>query len=107
MRNETVQILINDFEGVRLSKSALHDDYVEILDEEGEPTGETARVQGVYILHGSELLFREVSVIFAGKDFVIVDINPESAILKSDRTIIINDEVVIEGENLYDGKIIK
>ena len=107
MRNETIQILINDFEGVRLSKSALHDDYVEITDEEGEATGETARVQGVYILHGSELLFREVSVIFAGKDFVIVDINPDSAILKSDRTIIINDEVVIEGENLYDGKIIK
>lgn len=85
----------------------MHDDYVQVVDSEGEPTGETARVQGVYILHGSELLFREVSVIFAGSDFVIIDINPESAILKSDKTIIINDEVVIEGDDLYDGKIIK
>ncbi len=107
LRDEPIQILINNFEGVRISKSALHDDYVEVVNSEGEPTGETARVQGVYILHGSELLFREVSVIFAGKDFVIVDINPDSAILKSNKTIIINDEVVIEGENLYDGKIIK
>ncbi len=107
LRNEPIQIIINSFEGVRLSKDALHDDYVEVVDNEGEPTGETARVQGVYILHGSELVFREVSVIYAGKDFVIADINPESAILKSDKTIIINDEVVIEGENLYDGKIIK
>lgn len=107
LRNESVQIIINSFEGVRLSKDALHDDYVEVVDSEGEPTGETARVQGVYILHGSELMFREVSVIFAGSDFVIVDINPDSAILKSDETIIINDEVVIEGDNLYDGKIIK
>lgn len=107
LRDEPIQILINNFEGVRISKSALHDDYVEVVNSEGEPTGETARVQGVYILHGSELLFREVSVIFAGKDFVIVDINPDSAILKSNKTIIINDEVVIEGEDLYDGKIIK
>ncbi len=107
LRNEPVQIIINNFEGVRLSKSALHDDYVDLLDEDGEPTGEKARVQGVYILHGSELLFREVSVIFAGSDFVIVDINPESAILKSGETIIINDEVVIKGDDLYDGKIIK
>lgn len=107
LRNEPVQIIINNFEGVRLSKSALHDDYVDLLDEEGEPTGEKARVQGVYILHGSELLFREVSVIFAGSDFVIVDINPDSAILKSGETIIINDEVVIKGDDLYDGKIIK
>lgn len=107
LRNEPVQIVINSFEGVRLSKDALHDDYVQVVDNEGEPTGETARVQGVYILHGSELLFREVSVIFAGSDFVIIDINPESAILKSDKTIIINDEVVIEGDDLYDGKIIK
>ena len=107
LREEPVQIIINSFEGVRLSKDALHDDYVEVVDSEGEPTGETARVQGVYILHGSELMFREVSVIFAGSDFVIVDINPDSAILKSDETIIINDEVVIEGDDLYDGKIIK
>lgn len=107
LRNESVQIVINSFEGVRLSKDALHDDYVQVVDSEGELTGETARVQGVYILHGSELLFREVSVVFAGSDFVIVDINPDSAILKSDKTIIINDEVVIEGDDLYDGKIIK
>lgn len=107
LRNESVQIIINSFEGVRISKDALHDDYVEVIDSEGEPTGEKARVQGVYILHGSELMFREVSVIFAGSDFVIVDINPDSAILKSKETIIINDEVVIEGDDLYDGKIVK
>ncbi len=107
LRNEPVQIIINSFEGVRISKDALHDDYIQVVDSEGETTGETARVQGVYILHGSELMFREVSVVFAGSDFVIVDINPDSAILKSDKTIIINDEVVIEGDDLYDGKIIK
>ena len=107
LRHESIQIIINSFEGVRLSKDALHDDYVQVVDNEGEETGETARVQGVYILHGSELMFREVSVIYAGSDFVIVDINPDSAILKSGKTIIINDEVVIEGDDLYDGKIIK
>ncbi len=107
LRNESVQIIINSFEGIRLSKSALHDDYVEVVDGNGESTGETARVQGVYILHGNELQFREVSVIYAGSDFVIADINPDSAILKSNETIIINDEVVIEGDDLYDGKIIK
>lgn len=107
LRNENIQIIINSFEGVRISKDALHDDYIQVVDGEGELTGETARVQGVYILHGNELMFREVSVIYAGSDFVIVDINPESAILKSGKTIIINDQVVIEGDDLYDGKIIK
>ena len=107
LRNETVQIVINSFEGVRVTKSALHDDYVEVVNAEGEPTGEKKRTQGVYILHGSELMFREVSILFAGSDFVIVDINPDTAMLKSGETIIINDQVVIEGEDLYDGKIIK
>lgn len=107
LRNESVQIIVNSYEGIRLSKSALHDGYVDVVDSEGEPTGETARVQGVYVLYGNELIFKEVYILFAGKDFVIADINPDSAILKSGETIIINDEVVVEGDELYDGKVVK
>lgn len=107
LRNESVQIIVNSYEGIRLSKSALHDGYVDVVDSEGEPTGESARVQGVYVLHGNELIFKEVYILFAGKDFVIADINSDSAILKSGETIIINDEVVVEGDDLYDGKVVK
>ncbi len=101
LRNETVQITVNTFNGLRISKSALHDEYVEVKDSD---IGEKKKVQGVYVVHGSELVFKEVSIIYAGADFVIIDENPDEGTLVSEETLKLNDEVVISGEDLYVGK---
>lgn len=105
LRNETVQIAVTQYSGIRISKEAIHDGYVDVENAEGSVTKK--EVQGVYVLIGSELKFKEVSILSAGKDFVIIDETPDAGVLYSKSTVEINDEIVVRGEDLYDGKIIE
>ena len=101
LRNENVQIKVNSFKGIKVSKEALHNDYVTT------PDGESKKVMGVYITYGSKLEFKEVAILHSGSDFVIVDPNPENGKLLSGQTIQINDEIVVKGEGLYAGKSVE
>lgn len=101
LRNETVQITVNSYTGLRISKEAIHDDYVEVYSSD---TGEQKRVQGVYVRHGNQLEFKEVSILYAGSDFVIIDETPDDGVLVSGETLKLNDEVVVKGDDLFDGK---
>ncbi len=101
LRNETVQITVNSYTGLRISKEALHDDYVEVFSSD---TGEQKKVQGVYVRHGNQLEFREVSILYAGPDFLIIDEAPEDGVLISGETVKLNDEVVVKGDDLFEGK---
>ena len=105
LRNETVQIAVTQYSGIRISKEAIHDGYVDVENADGSVTKK--EVQGVYVLIGSELKFKEVSILSAGKDFVIIDETPDAGVLYSKSTVEINDEIVVRGEDLYDGKIIE
>lgn len=106
LRIETAQITVNTHSGLRVSKSALHDDFVE-LDTPDSSGNNKKKVQGVYVKFGNKLEFKEVSILYAGNDFVIIDESPEDGVLLSDDTLKLNEEVVIKGENLYDGKTIE
>lgn len=101
LRNETVQITVNSYTGLRISKDALHDDYVVPYGDDGS---ELKKVQGVYVKHGSQLEFKEVSILYAGSDFVIINETPEEGVLISGETLKLNDEVVIGGDDLFEGK---
>lgn len=105
LRFETAQIAVNTYSGLRVSKAALHDDYVEVSSSDGTRT-EKKKVQGVYVAYGSKLQFKEVSILYADSDFVIIDEDPAEGILVSSETIKLNDEIVIKGDNLYDGKTV-
>lgn len=102
LRNEAVEITVNSYSGLRISKDAIHDDYVKV---EGE--NKTEKVQGVYVLKGNELVFKEIVIIYSASDFVIIDESPEEGKLKSGETVKLNDSVVVRGENLYNGKTIE
>ncbi len=102
LRNETVLITVNEFDGIKISKSAIHNDYVINPD-----TDEPEKVLGVYVTFGSKLEFREISILYSGDDFVIIDPAPEKDALVSGVTVEFNDEVVVKGDNLYAGKNIK
>lgn len=108
-RIEPIEIGLGTYTGFRVSKKALHDDYVQNVtyDENGNQTTEEKKVQGVYVLYGSEIQFKEVSVLYAGNDYVICDPNPADGVLFSDDTISLYDQVILEGDNMYDGKVIK
>ena len=105
IRNESVEIIINEYEGLKVSKSAIHDDYLERENEDGSVTQE--KVQGVYVNYGNELIFRQISILYSGDTYVICDENPKPENLVDGNTISLYDQVVIEGSDLFNGKLIE
>jgi len=63
-------------------------------------------VHGVFILKGFVVQFREVSVVYRKDGMMIADPSPKD---KSGLFILLseNDNIIIKGEDLYDGKIIQ
>ena len=108
IRNEAVEINLNTYEGLKVSKKALHDDYVTstVTDEDGNTTEKEIKVQGVYVKYGSQLIFKQVFIIYSGEDFVICSEDPGQDVLVNGTTLELYDEVVVEGDDLYNGKII-
>lgn len=107
IRSESIEILVNEYEGLKFSKSALHDDEVTrtTTDENGKKNQEKVRVQGVYVEYGNELIFKQVSLVYSGDDYVICDENPGDVLINGS-TVELYDRVVIEGSDLFDGKLL-
>lgn len=108
-RKENIEITTFEYSGIKVSKRAIHEDYVtkETEDKDGNVSAEKKKVQGVYVLHGSELIFKEISITYSAKDYVLCDPEPSEEVLFSGKTIKLYDRVVIKGDNLYDGKVIE
>ncbi len=109
IRQEPVEIGLGTYTGLRVSKKAIHDEYVEktVTDKDGKKHKESKKVQGVYVLYGSEIQFKEISIIYAGNDFVLCNPEPADGVLFSGETVSMYDQIIMEGDNLYDGKVIK
>lgn len=107
-RNEPIEIGLGTYTGLRISKRAIHDDFVTktVTDENGNKHTEEKKVQGVYVLYGSEMNFKQISIIYADDDYVICDTNPDPDVLFNGETVSLYDQVVVEGEGMYDGKVI-
>lgn len=108
LRQENVEIIVNEYEGLKISKSALHDDDITytVTDKDGNDTEQTARVQGVYVEYGAELVFRQVDIEYAGDDYIICNETPKDGVLLNGTTVSLYDKVVIEGGDLFNGKLI-
>ena len=109
IRQENVEIIVNEYEGLKISKSALHDDNITytVTDDSGNETEKTERVQGVYVEYGAELVFKQVVIEYAGDDYVICNETPDDGTLLNGTTVALYDKVVVEGGDLFDGKIIQ
>ena len=109
LRNETVEIVVNSYEGLKISKSAIHDAELTrtVEDENGNKKTETKVVQGVYVEYGNELRFRQIIIEYSAEDYVICTEEPDRSLLFNGSTVSLYDKVVIEGGDLYDGKLIK
>lgn len=108
-RNENTDITTLSYTGLKVSKRAIHEDYVKktVKDKNGKTYTKKKKVQGVYVLHGSELIFKEIVILYSGSDYVLCESNPNEGVLFSDQTLQLYDQVVVKGDNLYDGKIIQ
>ena len=108
LREDNVEIIVNEYEGLKISKAALHDDDITytVTDKDGNKTEQTARVQGVYVEYGVELVFKQVAITYSDDDYIICNETPEDGVLLDGTTISLYDKVVVEGSDLFDGKII-
>ena len=107
-RKEPIEIGLGTYTGLRVSKKAIHDDYVTktTYDDNDNSHKEQKKVQGVYVLYGSEVQFKQVSIIYADEDYVICDTEPQEGVLFNGETISLYDKVILKGDDLYDGKVI-
>ena len=106
-RQEPIEIGLGSYTGLRISKKAIHDDYVTktTYDDNDNKHTEQVKVQGVYVLHGSEVRFKQISILYADDDYVICDPEPDSKDLVDGTTVELYDQVILEGDDLYDGKV--
>ena len=59
------------------------------------------------MLHGSEVQFKQIAIIYADDDYVLCNPDPEEGVLFNGVTVSLYDQVILEGDDLYDGKVIK
>ncbi len=109
IRNETAQIQIETYTGIRVSQKAVHFESVSktTTDDKGKTTTVKKDVKGVYVMHGNEILFKQIFPLYSTDTYVICDSNPPTADLMTDTTVKLSDEVVVEGTDLYNGKVVK
>lgn len=108
IRNESVDIKVNSYEGLKISKKALHDDVCTrtTYDENGNESVVEEKAQGVYVEFGNELKFKPVYLIYSDEDYVICNENPTGDMIYDQSTVALYDKVVVEGSDLYDGKLL-
>ncbi len=108
-RKEPVEIGLGTYTGLRVSRRAIHDDYVTktTYDDDDKPHKEQKKVQGVYVLYGSEVQFKEISILHSDTDYVLCDPSPDDGVLFNGETVSLYDKVIVKGDDLYDGKVIK
>ncbi len=87
-RTAQIKILFDETSGIRITSAAIH------FDEKGE--------KGVFIKIGVNVHFRRVEVIRTEGDYTLVRDTTEK-----DGFLSLYDSVIVEGTELYDGKIIQ
>lgn len=109
IRTEKVEIAVKTYSGIKVPLSAIHKDKVAITTDNSDGTVNTKEktVNGVYILYGNELKFREIVKLYQEGNYAICDTDVENEKLYSDTTVELYDKIVTEGTNLYAGKIVK
>lgn len=83
-RFQHVEIIDKVYSGLRVTKDA-----IKTVDSK----------TGLFVIKGKILDFQEVEILYSGEDFVIVEAADGSILYD-------NDDVVVSGKNLYDGKIV-
>lgn len=112
-RNEAVRVTVATYSGVLVNEKALRFEDVEYTtaDEEGNAiTKVQENVRGVYVLYGGQLEFVQVFTDHSVNGYAICKTeltSEEREMLVTDSTIQLYDQIVVEGTDLYDGKIVE
>ena len=113
VRNEAVQVTVATYSGVLVNERALRFEDVEYTttDENGNTVTQVQEnVRGVYVLYGGQLEFVQVFTDHSVNGYAIckTDLSSEEQEqLVTKSTIQLYDQIVVEGTDLYDGKIVE
>ena len=111
LRKGKFSIILRTYQGIAVPKTAVHEQTLtrEVTDDKGNTTTESKVCAGVFIKFGNEVAFREILPIFSGEDYVISSLSPDDqqdVFLQKPGALQVYDEIIVEGANLYAGKII-
>ncbi len=93
-RTERVEMILGEYEGIKVPRKAIRfgDVEMEVKDPETEKsTIETVNTRGVYVQDGEKLEFRMLDVVYEGEDYVISKIHTEEGYL------MLYDSIIVEG----------
>ncbi len=88
LRKNDAKIVQASYTGFKINTSSLH------LDDKGRT--------GVYVLSAHRIVFKQVDILYTAEDFLIV----KSVSVSGDFQLNSGDEIITNGKNLYDGKIV-
>ena len=82
-------VIFKEFEGFKIPKEAIRNN--------------TQNEVGVYVIIGSTIKFKRISILFEDEDFVICSVNPKN---KSENSKYLKnlDKIIVKGKNLYENK---
>ena len=103
LRRQTVELVFDSVEGVRIPKKALRVEQQTVTDPE---TGEESQVSvtGVYALVGAQAEFKPVTVLSEEEDYCLVQ--PETPSDGARKILRAGDEIILTAEELFDGKVV-
>lgn len=87
VRSAPLTIVTEEYEGIKVSNRAVH-------YSEGVP--------GVYVVIGTIVKFKPIEIVYRTETFTLCKISEDG----SNKSIVLYDEVIEKGKNLYDGKFI-
>ena len=108
LRKGKFSIILHTYRGIEVPKSAVHEQELtkKTEDENGKTKIEKKTCSGVYVKMGNEVTFREIVPLFTGENSVISSLNTQGKTFLKDNAVQVYDQIIVEGANLYAGKII-
>lgn len=85
---ETAQIDIKTYEGIRIDKEALH-----IVDG----------ARGVYVKYGNLQRFLKITTLYEDENYILI---PADGAIGTENEVRLYDEIIVQGTNLQDGKLL-
>lgn len=101
LRQQTVELIFDRDEGLRVPKAAVRILTETVTDQE---TGQTKTVSttGVYVVVNRQAEFKEVTVMAEGSQFYVVrPVSSSKTMLRA------GDQVIVRGRDLHDGKVVQ
>ena len=85
---ETVQVDLKTYEGIRIDKEALH-----IVNGQ----------RGVYVKYGNLQRFLRIATLYENDSYILI---PDNGKIGTDNEVRLYDEIIVQGTNLQDGKLL-